>query len=202
MKLHHKKALVLNADYSPVSIIGWQRAMILTLGHYQDPSRGAQVVDFYDKDEIRGVHNKRYPIPAVIRTVKYIHRKRRNISFSRKNVFIRDKLTCQYCGFFDGTTEKLTYDHVIPRSTNKKQGNNHSTNWANIVTCCMSCNRYKADRTPEQAGMTLKRRPTSPNPHQYILGLTPWTSVPKEWEMYLTSIYKKIFTISENNGVE
>ncbi|NDH48809.1 MAG: HNH endonuclease [Acidimicrobiia bacterium] len=82
-------------------------------------------------------------------------RPRREIRFSRRNVYLRDANTCQYCGrqFRD---EELNLDHVVPRDIGGK------TNWENIVTACVRCNSRKANRLPEQAGMTLRHPPTKP----------------------------------------
>jgi 5-methylcytosine-specific restriction endonuclease McrA len=77
------------------------------------------------------------------------------VTFSRRNIFKRDRYTCQYCGTQPGS-EELTIDHVLPRS----QGGMSS--WQNCVLACVECNKRKADRTPEQAGMPLRRRPARP----------------------------------------
>ena len=70
-------------------------------------------------------------------------------------MFKRDHYTCQYCGVQPGT-EELSIDHVVPRS----QGGMSS--WENCVLACVACNKRKADRTPEQAGMRLRKRPVRP----------------------------------------
>ena len=72
------------------------------------------------------------------------------VTFSRRNIFKRDRYVCQYCGSQPGS-EELTIDHVVPRS----QGGVSS--WTNCVLACMTCNKRKADRTPEQAGMMLRQ---------------------------------------------
>ena len=77
------------------------------------------------------------------------------VTFSRRNVAKRDHHTCQYCGAQPGG-EGITIDHVVPRS----QGG--ASSWTNCVAACVACNARKADRTPEQAGMRLRRRPTRP----------------------------------------
>lgn len=191
MRRIHTRTLVLNADYLPIGLISWKRAVVLSIINQDNPNEGVEVIDFYKNDFIEATQGRKYPIPAVVRLPKYLRQKKRKIPFSRKNVFVRDKMTCQYCGFTDGSPKNLTYDHVIPRSVWKKK-NHHGTptTWQNIVTCCVPCNRKKADRTPQEAGMTLKKMPVEPNPHQFILGLSPWSQIPDEWEPYLTPIYK------------
>jgi 5-methylcytosine-specific restriction endonuclease McrA len=77
------------------------------------------------------------------------------VTFSRRNVFKRDHWTCQYCGVQPGGDE-LTIDHVLPRS----QGGVSA--WDNCVLACIDCNKRKADRTPEQARMKLRKLPVRP----------------------------------------
>jgi 5-methylcytosine-specific restriction endonuclease McrA len=77
------------------------------------------------------------------------------VTFSRRNIFKRDRFTCQYCGAQPGS-EELTLDHVIPRS----QGG--ESRWENCVLACLACNTRKADRTPEQASMRLRHKPVKP----------------------------------------
>jgi len=200
-KKSHRKALVLNADYRPLGLIGWQRAIVLSMINQCNAMEGLEVVDFYKNDFIQSTGNKKYPVPAVVRCPKYIQQNRNKIPFSRKNVFIRDQLTCQYCGFSDGTANNLTYDHVIPRATWKREGYHGTpTNWTNIVTCCVPCNRKKADRTPKEAGMKLLRGAKEPNPAQFILGLSPWMHIPDEWITYLTPIYKHLLDKKQNES--
>jgi len=78
-----------------------------------------------------------------------------HVTFSRRNIFKRDHYTCQYCGAQPGS-EELTLDHVLPRS----QGGVSS--WENCVLACMACNKRKADRTPDQARMRVRKAPVRP----------------------------------------
>jgi 5-methylcytosine-specific restriction endonuclease McrA len=78
-----------------------------------------------------------------------------HVIFSRRNIFKRDHYTCQYCGAQPGS-EELTVDHVVPRS----QGGVSS--WENCVLACVACNKRKADRTPEQARMRVRKQPVRP----------------------------------------
>lgn len=71
---------------------------------------------------------------------------------NRREVLRRDHHSCQYCG----SNKRLTLDHVIPRS----KGGKHT--WDNVVTACETCNSRKGDRTPQQAGMTLRTQPKAP----------------------------------------
>ena len=77
------------------------------------------------------------------------------VAFSRRNIFKRDRFTCQFCGRQPGS-EELTIDHVVPRSRGG------TSTWENCVLACVPCNARKANRTPEQAGMKLRRAPVRP----------------------------------------
>jgi 5-methylcytosine-specific restriction endonuclease McrA len=176
------QTLVLNADYTPIAIIPWQRAVILTLINKENVMKGAEMIDHYKNRAIQCTNNRQVPMPAVVRIPKYVKRTSNTIPFSRKNVFIRDNYTCLYCGN-TFQHDELTYDHVTPRS--KWKGQSTPTNWENIVTCCLECNRKKGDKTPEQAGMKLMRKPKQPSIHQVRMIMCPWKEVPEEWQIYL-----------------
>ena len=104
----------------------------------------------------------------------------RQVTFSRLNLYRRDKNTCQYCGVRPGTRE-LTIDHVMPRSRGGE------LSWENCVLACVSCNKRKADKTPEEASMPLKKKPTKPRWSQIRkLPLQPiWSS----WEKFVSDAY-------------
>lgn len=193
MKRKHQRALVLNADGTPMGLIGWKRAVTLSLMNQSDASQGLIPISYYKDDYVKAGRGREFPIPAVVVVPRYVKKNSKGMPFSRKNVFLRDRMTCQYCGFTDGTSRNLTYDHVIPRSVWKKKGYKGTpTHWENIVTCCEPCNKKKADQTPKQAGMKLMKEPVAPNPKHYILGLSPWCKIPAEWEPYLTPMYKHL----------
>lgn len=139
--------LLLNASFEPVMVVSWKKAVIMAmLGK-------VEVIEEYDRI-IRGV-NFSLRLPAVIRLHRYLRRKTAIVKFSRQNLYLRDRGLCQYCG---GPFEhrQLTYDHVIPRSRGGQ------TEWTNVVTCCVSCNLKKGGKTPEEAGMSLIRKPKAP----------------------------------------
>jgi 5-methylcytosine-specific restriction endonuclease McrA len=112
-----------------------------------------EVLETYD-DEVRSP-SVVIRAPAVVRLKRHPGARRRGVKFSRTNVFVRDGFRCQYCGA-ERAAGELTYDHVVPRVQGGK------TTWENIVAACAGCNAKKRDRTPEQAGMTLLRRPAKP----------------------------------------
>ena len=108
-----------------------------------------------DDEPVIRTRTLRLRVPEVITLRNYDRVPENRVTFSRRNVFKRDRFTCQYCGTQPGS-EELTIDHVVPRS----QGG--ETSWENCVLACVQCNSTKADRTPERAGMPLRRRPVRP----------------------------------------
>ena len=151
----------------------------------------AILLDHYSDEKISCSGGKTHPVPAVLLLKEYTSQKGNNISYSRKNVFIRYRLKCQYCNQ-KFKPQELTLDHVHPRSLWDNQKNGTPTKFTNIVTCCYSCNSAKADKTLEQSGMKLKRQPKKPSAHGFVLGLAPWNTIEQEWEIYLPIHYKQI----------
>jgi 5-methylcytosine-specific restriction endonuclease McrA len=191
MKVKNSRCLVLNADYSPLTVINWQRALVWSFKNQYNNNVGVEIIDFYKNDYIVGV-NKKHPIPAVVKTVKYFRLHNKHVNFSRQNLFVRDNFQCQYCGC-KPEIRKLTYDHVIPKSL-WKHHNGSPTSWTNIVTACIDCNSKKANRTPAQAGMSLKSLPIMPNKSAKYLPVTSFllsikSEVPEEWKFYLPESY-------------
>jgi len=141
------RTLMLTPWMAPHKIISWQRAVVLTyLGK-------VEVIETWDA-YLRGPSIE-MKAPAVVRLTKGAVSTKVSVRFSRLNVFTRDKFRCQYCGE-KKILKRLNYDHVIPRVQGGK------TNWENIVTSCYACNDRKGSRTPEQAGMKLRRQPKKP----------------------------------------
>jgi 5-methylcytosine-specific restriction endonuclease McrA len=114
----------------------------------------------------------RLRVPEVITLTDYDRLPSAAVTFSRRNIFKRDHYTCQYCGAQPGS-EELTIDHVVPRA----QGG--ESRWDNCALACLACNKRKADRTPQQAKMRLRKTPVQPtwNPlyaaHQQ--GIESWS---------------------------
>lgn len=183
----HTKCLLINADYSPLGIISWKRAVVWVIRYEDSPKYGIEIIDFYKNDHIVCV-DKKAPIPAVAKTKRYFKIHAQPVTFSRKNIFLRDDYSCQYCGErFD--IKNLTYDHVVPKS--KWNDSNHSpTNWTNIVTACVQCNRKKGNRTPKEANMPLINNPIVPNKNLRYLPIIHSLhkikqEIPEEWVPYL-----------------
>lgn len=146
----NRLVLVLNASYEAIRICPARRA--LTLVH-----KGAAVVQEVSSYVIR-TPQVTVPVPSVIRLVRYRKVPRQKRVASRKNIFLRDGYTCQYC-VKKLSPPELTIDHVVPKS---KGGGNE---WENAVACCKPCNSKKGDRTPQEAGMALYKVPRSIGVH-------------------------------------
>ena len=120
------------------------------------------------------------PVPEVIVLTRYGGVPSRSVVFTRRNLYKRDRNTCQYCGAQPGTKE-LTIDHVLPRSRGGKSG------WENCVLACVRCNRRKADRTPREAGLRLRCEPRSP---RWVPILSaPLGRVRQSWEKFVSERY-------------
>jgi 5-methylcytosine-specific restriction endonuclease McrA len=167
-----EQTLVLSASYQPLRIVSWQKAITLLF------QGKVEVIAVYDR-EIRGV-TVRVKLPSVLRLLRHVRIKRPfyDVPFSRANVYSRDDHRCQYCGgrFTPG---QLTFDHVIPVARGGQKG------WDNIVTCCIPCNRRKGDRAPEQAGLSLVRRPRRPAALPALTLSLGLKRAPESWRDYL-----------------
>lgn len=162
----HKPCLLLNIDYSPITILNWQKAICWYFKIQNQRNPIIEILSYHD-DVVVGM-SKTYPVPAVIKSNVYINTYRKHVKFSRRNLFLRDNHTCQYCGI-QYQHNKLTYDHVIPKSKWKYEQS--PTCWHNIVTACYKCNRKKGNKTPIEAGMKLLNEPMVPSYHHKYL---PW----------------------------
>jgi 5-methylcytosine-specific restriction endonuclease McrA len=160
------QVLVLNFDYSPITICTVQRAFVLV---FLDK---AQMLAPLSNFALHTV-NATYEAPAVIRLNEYINRPYKGVVLTRQNIFKRDGHQCQYCG----STKELTLDHVVPRS------HKGSSSWTNLVTACKRCNSRKGNYTPEMAGLKLRSKPTKPS---YIDFLRDSSGLMKdEWRPFL-----------------
>ena len=166
-------ALVLNADYRPLSYYP------LSLWCWQDAVRAVfldrvNIVSEYEREVQSPSFSMR--LPSVVSLKSYV-KPSRTPAFTRFNVFLRDRFTCQYCG----AKEDLTFDHVIPRS---KGG---MTTWENVVTACSPCNLRKGDKLPEQVEMLPFQRPFAPDVQDLHTNgrLIPPNNLHESWIDYL-----------------
>jgi 5-methylcytosine-specific restriction endonuclease McrA len=160
-----RPTLVLNRNWQPVNVATVERALTMLW------NESARVVDPHDyqmyawDDWSRLARGEGEPfiqavrlrlrVPEVVTLTDYDRLPVAAVSFSRRNIFKRDHYTCQYCNVQPGGDE-LSIDHVIPRA----QGG--TSTWENCVLACVACNKRKADRTPDQAGLRLRKQPVRP----------------------------------------
>ena len=144
--------LVLNQNFEPLNVCNVRRALVLL-----------------DRDKAELIENGRgyihsatalYEIPSVIRLAYLIRRPRPQGRLTRRDIFLRDQYTCQYCGI---QTKDLTLDHVMPRH----RGGAHT--WENVVAACLACNVRKGGRTPAQASMPLLAVPYRPSWVEHLI---------------------------------
>jgi 5-methylcytosine-specific restriction endonuclease McrA len=158
------KTLVLNRSFLPIHVTTVRRACILL---YTEAARAVdssyETFSFDRWCEVRpsgaarlGLVGRSMPVPRVIQLTGYDRVPRRDVRFSRQNVYARDGYTCQYCAKRFPRAQ-LNLDHVVPRS----QGGGSS--WENVVCSCHRCNLRKGGRTPEQSGLRLLRKPVRPS---------------------------------------
>jgi len=169
LNLQNIPVLMLNASYEALCFVSAKRAFTAL-------AKGTAIMEATTD---LTAHSGRRPflVPSVIRLVNYRRVPRRTRTLSRKSILARDQHTCQYC-LTEGSPAKLTLDHIIPRS---RGGLNA---WENLVAACFDCNNRKADRTPEEAGMTLRYRPKPFTVHT-SRQLLRAAATRSEWRKYL-----------------
>jgi 5-methylcytosine-specific restriction endonuclease McrA len=159
--------LVLNANFEPINVCNTRRAVSLIL-------LGKADLVMNGRGTIQTVRQT-IPIPSVIRLEQMIHRPRLQVKLTRREVFRRDKNTCQYCG---RRTSDLTVDHVWP----KHLGGEHT--WTNVVAACPSCNHRKGGRLLVDAQMVLLQPPQVPPANAYYI-FGRHLEENSEWEQFV-----------------
>jgi 5-methylcytosine-specific restriction endonuclease McrA len=152
--LKHHPALVLNADYRPLSYYP------LSLWPWQDAVKAAFLdrVDIVaEYDEVVRSPTMTLRIPSVVVLKDYVKPQKR-VAFTRFNLFLRDEFRCQYCG--DRT--ELTFDHVVPRASGGR------TSWENVVAACAPCNLRKGSKSLRQVNMALRKPPRRPGAQELL----------------------------------
>jgi 5-methylcytosine-specific restriction endonuclease McrA len=120
-------------------------------------------------------------VPRVIRLLTYDKLSVQHVKLTRKNIYERDNYTCQYTGKRLRSSD-LNIDHVIPRSRGGKN------TWENLVTCSVAANSRKGNRTPEEAGMRLIRRPRRPAP-RHLLHIPRTARRYRSWDHFVSDLY-------------
>jgi 5-methylcytosine-specific restriction endonuclease McrA len=191
----NQHVLVLNRLWQAVNICTARRALTLLFeGHAQavlsDDDGVFQTFSFnqwrdFSAQEPNGetiaTVSFRIRVPRVILLVMFDRLPKKEVKFTRHNIFERDRNTCQYCGrVFE--RKDLNLDHVIPRDRGG------ATSWENIVCSCIHCNTQKANRTPQEASLHLVRKPKRPKWRPFVqvnLGLPHHDS----WKHFLDLAY-------------
>lgn len=148
----NKRVLVLDCNYQPLQFSNIKRIINLLLNSKVD------VIHEYDDIEIRAM-SLSIKAPSVVRLKKYINRKYPEVTLSKRNIHIRDRYICQYCG---SKIKELTVDHIVPKI---KGG---SFTWENLVSCCKKCNNKKDSKTLEESGMILLKKPKKPTHYLFL----------------------------------
>ena len=152
--LKHCPALVLNADFRPLSYYP------LSLWPWQESIKAAvldRVTVLAEYDTTVRSQRHEFRLPSVVVLKEFLHPQKR-VAFTRFNLFLRDQFACQYCG----AKGDLTFDHVLPRSRGG------ITSWENVVAACSPCNLKKSNKTLKQASMHLLHTPRAPQPDEML----------------------------------
>ncbi|MFT6181368.1 MAG: 5-methylcytosine-specific restriction endonuclease McrA [Paracoccaceae bacterium] len=198
--LLERPVLVLNRLWQPVHTCSVRRALkLLCLGQAQvvqtDGASRYQTHDIGSWVEYSGegpaslavdlIHSVKlaFRVPKIIVLAIYDRLPRKEVKFTRQNVFLRDKHTCQYCENVFPENE-LNLDHVHPR------GKGGETSWENIVTSCIPCNTRKANRKPREVGMRLLNKPRVPK-WRPLFGLKEQASE-QAWQEFISPDRQKV----------
>ncbi len=191
--------LVLNKHYMALRVVSVRRAFTLLfreMAHVISVEDGqyctydfdswaevSQIRKEFEPDAHEWIRTIRFEIavPRIIRLLFYDKIPKQEVKFNRKNIFARDRNTCQYCGKKFPLSE-LSLDHVIPRS----QGGTGT--WENLVCCCLSCNVRKGGRTPSQAKMKLTSKPQKPR-HSPMISVKLTSQRYASWKEFLHHAY-------------
>jgi 5-methylcytosine-specific restriction endonuclease McrA len=179
--------LVLNRACQPVLVTTVRRAFCLLFrgaAHAMDETgesydfRAWSHLEPREGDDVVGTVSLLLRPPRVMRLVHYDRTPRAIVHLSHRNVMLRDRFQCQYCGATPAPGE-LNIDHVVPRS----RGGGDT--WENLVTACRACNLRKGGRTPEESGMHLIRAPVRPRSGLLREIMLEANGNHKEWEPFL-----------------
>ncbi len=195
-----RPVLTLNKNWTPVTVTTVKEAIGLVAkgsARILDPEtfQAHDLLSWDDVSRSRGkfdgavIRSSRLVLvpPEVILLSRYDSLGQRSVVFSRRNIFKRDRYTCQYCGKqcrSERAMGDLTIDHVVPRSRGGR------STWENCVLACVECNKRKADRTVEESGLRLRRQPKKPR----------WTAIscvtrgglPRSWEQFISEAYWEV----------
>lgn len=202
-KHSQRKVLVLNKNCQAINVVTLQRAMKKLTGKHEDGTPKALIVDCANdfqmltwsdwaqvkpengEDFIRG-GEVTCRVPTIIRMTHFDRLPGTKVHYNRRTIYRRDGNTCQYCRKKKPLSE-LSLDHVTPRCQGGK------TTWENIVVACTDCNKKKAGRTPEEAGMKLLKQPRKPQYELYVGDV-----IVKDWEAFLGEAFWSVTLENDN----
>jgi 5-methylcytosine-specific restriction endonuclease McrA len=190
--------LVLNRLWQPIHTCSVRRALrLVCLGHAQivqtDGEARYQTHDLSSwarhsaqalAEEVIRTVRLAFRVPKIIVLALYDRLPRKEVKFTRHNVFLRDKFTCQYCGK-PFPERDLNLDHVLPRDKGGK------TTWENIVTSCIRCNTRKANKYLHEANMRLLRTPSTPH-WRPLFGMRAEAPADESWRQFLHPDREKV----------
>lgn len=182
--------LVLNNLWQAVQVTTVRRAFrLFYAGRARAVARDFQTYDFENwcdlppgaDREMIVTPRRAIRVPRTIQLLHYDRVPRREVRFTRRNIFFRDRNRCQYCGRVQ-TQRHLNLDHVVPLSRGG------TSTWENVVCACIDCNSRKGSRTPREAGMALIRPPKRPAGHPVLRA--GWLGEHyEEWRTFLDVAY-------------
>ncbi len=185
MSALNKSVLVLNKIWLPIRVIPAYRALVLIFANKAsavDPNYFTYNWEEWLKqlilktDSVIVSSHQDIKVPEIIVLSMYDKIFKKNVKLTKRNLYIRDGYKCQYTGERMKESE-ADIDHIIPRS----MGGRNS--WNNMVVCSKEVNRRKADRTPEQAGLKLIKKPTKPHPDKMLID--PKINIPESWSKFI-----------------
>ncbi|MHC4982588.1 MAG: HNH endonuclease [Planctomycetota bacterium] len=195
----NSNVLVLNKHYAAMRVVSARRAFCMLFRSVAEivsiEDRSWQSYDFeswrevseyrakYEREHHEWIRCVKFElaVPRIVRLLVYDRLPRREVKFTRRNIYARDRNRCQYCGKKYSTSE-LSLDHVIPRSRGGR------SDWANVVCCCLKCNVRKGGRAPRQAGLKLVARPVKPK-RSPVITLRLTSEKYASWKQFLDAAY-------------
>lgn len=201
MSIMSSKVLKLNKSYVPIEIVTVReafemlysdRAEVVSVeeGSYVSYDFDSwaeiselkhQLDEFEDVDDVIFTAFLTLQVPRVVRSLNFNKPLQHKVRLSRKNIYLRDNNTCQYCGRNFATNE-LTIDHIVPRSRGGKN------TWKNLVCACFKCNQKKAGRTPQEAHMRLLSTPREPK-HNFNIQFKIEDNKYSSWMHFISNAY-------------
>jgi 5-methylcytosine-specific restriction endonuclease McrA len=179
--------LVLNKLWTPIRVIPSIRAFTLL---FAGKASVVDVVDYavftwdewskvpaQEGEPVIHTSNANIKLPEVIVLSNYDKLPKKGMKLTKRNIFLRDNFTCQYSGK-TVNTKTADIDHIIPKSRGG------TTSWDNLVVCSKTINREKADKTPQEAGLKLLKKPGRPEPQ--VIYIDPRMDMPDSWAKFIS----------------